>query len=312
MNPIVGANSFAPTASRHPTRALYTALLQTETPLAVPAGTDALLQRILQRSRYLGDLTARHSLPRHYSPENLWRYIHDSHQRETRRYTPLTGAPGISREFCRYALLQLAPAILVDGCWLIGLAHHPALLDTPRRLLLRIHADELGNGRPDWNHPNVYRRLLDSLAIELPAFDTPEFADDSRLLDAAFTLPVYLLGMGWRAERFFPELLGLNLAIELSGLGADYQRAIDILRHYGFDPTLLQLHLSIDNAASGHTALAAQALIAFMEAEKKQLGSDAIPPLWERVRRGYHSLTMATLGLVAGLGKRYVGERLGW
>lgn len=304
------AKNHASTLSQRQARPLYTALLHTETSLAVPPEAHRIIKRVLQRSQWLARLKPQDSFPADYSAENLHRFISQHHRQEIERYRPLTAPPGISRHFCRHALLQLAPAILVDGGWLIGLNHHLYPLETPRRNLLRIYADEIGNGQVDWNHPNVYRRLLDSLELRLPPFDSPDFADDPRFVDAAFDIPVYLLSMGWLAEQYFPELLGLNLAIELSGLGASYMRAIDILRYYGLDTTLLQLHLSIDNPASGHTALAEQALRDFLDNQRQQLGDQAMGMLWQRVINGYHSLEMVSLKLVAVLMMGYLKERL--
>lgn len=286
-------------------RQRYRALLQVETPLAVPSAARRVVQNTLGRSRWLARLSRGRAFPHRYEAGQLNHFIAETHRSELDRHRPLTGEPGIDRDFCRYALLQLAPAILVDGAWLIGVAGHDGQLDRCRHALSIIYGDEIGNGRVEWNHPNVYRRLLDGLGLALPPFDSPAFADDRRFLTAAFDLPVYLLSMGWLAGQYLPELLGLNLAIELSGLGAAYLRAIDILDHYGLDTTLFRLHLSIDNPASGHTALAAQAIDWFMANQTRQLGQPAGDRVWQRVRWGYHSLAAATLSLVASLAVRY-------
>ncbi|MGI9212065.1 MAG: iron-containing redox enzyme family protein [Methylococcaceae bacterium] len=293
-------------------RELYRPLLDTETPLAIPAAAKTVVQRFLRRGDWLSHVPGRRPFPRQYTAEQLHHYIHQTHLSELKRYRPLAASPGISLEFCRYALVQLAPAILIDGAWLIGLNAYGGALDQPREDLLRIYADEIGAGCVEWNHPNVYRRLLDSQNVHLPPFDSDDFARATCFMDAAFELPVYLLSIGWQAEQYFPELLGLNLAIELSGLGAMYLRAIDILEHYGIDPTLFRLHLSIDNPASGHTALAERAIRTYMDNQRRQLGAAAMALVWKRVRRGYHSLNAATLGLLGGLAWRYqMGHRRG-
>jgi hypothetical protein len=210
----------------------------------------------------------------------------------------------VGGEFCRWVLLQLAPTILVDGCWLAGIATAAECLDTAGRHLLKIYADELGNGRPERNHPNVYRRLLDQLGIELPPFDGEAFANDPRFLDAAFDLPVYLLAMGQYPQRYFPELLGLNLAIELSGLGAGYMRAIDLLRSHGLDPAIIRLHLSIDNLASGHAARARDAIMTHMDSMERKGSGEVSRRLWKRVWTGYLSLNLAVLRLAWKLRQR--------
>ncbi len=291
-------------------RQLYRALLQVETPLAVPPAAERVVQNTLRRSQWLARLPQGQAFPRRYMAGQLSHFIDHIHRLELERYRPLTGKPGVDPDFCRYALLQLAPAILVDGAWLIGVAGQDGQLDRCHHHLAMIYGDEIGNGQVEWNHPNVYRRLLDGLGLALPPFDSQAFAEDRRFMTAAFDLPVYLLSMGWLAERYLPELLGLNLAIELSGLGAVYLRAIDILAHYGMDSTLFRLHLSIDNPASGHTALAGQAIEWFMTNQTRSLGQSTRDGVWQRVRRGYYSLPAATLSLVTGLAVRYSFRRI--
>ena len=308
---VLRQRSDAITSGTPTARRLYHALLQVDTPLAVPRAADRVVQRTLRRGQWLARLSRQPRLPRPYAAGSLRHFIDATHRQELDRHRPLVAAPGISRDFCRFALLQLAPAILVDGAWLIGVAGHDGRLDGVRQSLLQIYADEIGNGQAEWNHPNVYRRLLDSLALSLPPIDSEAFVADRRFIPAAFDLPVYLLSMGWLAGRYFPELLGLNLAIELSGLGATYLRAIDVLAHYGMDTTLFRLHLSIDNPASGHTALARNALESFMAQQERQLGQPALTGLWQRVIRGHDSLNAASLSLVASLALHYLPERLG-
>ena len=285
-------------AERAGPRRLYTTLLRAESPADCPPAAIAFAERILRRARWLG---LWHPAPWRgpYSPEAFRRSLETLHCLELERYRPLAGPPTIGKEFCRWAILQFAPAVLVDGCWLAGMAIAPDRLDETGRELLAIYADELGNGRPERNHANVYRKLLASLGFELPPFDSEAFALDSRFLDAAFDLPVYLLAIGSSVQRYFPELLGLNLAIELSGLGAGYLRAIDLLRYHGIDPTILQLHLSIDNLSSGHAARARDAIQLYLDEAGRHGGRPAVRLEWRRIRTGYLSLTAAVLPLAA-------------
>jgi hypothetical protein len=287
-------------------RQLYTALLRAESPADCPISAGAFVNRILRRTRWLNALR-RSGFP--YSPETFHNHIETRYRREVDRYRPLSGSPGISKEYCRWAALQLAPAILVDGSWLAGIATASEKLGDTGRHLLRIYADELGNGRPDWNHSNVYRRLLESLGFDLPPFDSDEFAHDPGFLDTAFDIPVYLLAMGLLADLYFPELLGLNLAIELSGLGAGYMQTADILRHHGIDPAILQLHLSIDNLSSGHAARAREAIVLYLDEIRRREGAEAVQFQWKRIWMGYLSLNTAALGLTANFMLRYFRDR---
>jgi len=299
-----------PGRSKPNPRQLFAALLRAESPADCPPEADALIRRVLRRARWLSPLQRGANRYFPYDPARFHARIEAMHQSEVRRYRALTGPPPVSREYCRWAALQLAPAILVDGCWLFGIGNAAEPLGETGRHLLRIYADELGEGRPEWNHPNVYRRLLESLGWDLPPLDSEDFAQHPLLLDAAFDIPVYLLAMGLRAEEYFPELLGLNLAIELSGLGAGYMRVIDILRYYRIDPAIIQLHLSIDNLTSGHAARAREAVMLFLDEVRRREGAEAEQAQWRRVWTGCLSLHGVAMGLALGFLARYARERL--
>jgi len=299
-----------PPPRRIDAREMFTRLLATESPAEAPPEADAVILGVLRRARCCAPLQRGHRRFFPYTPEGFHARIEAMHRREVGRYRPGSGPPRPGREDCEWAVLQLAPAILVDGAWLAGVGSAADCLGETGRHLLKTYADELGAGRPEWNHPNVYRRLLESLGFELPPFDGVAFARSPLFLDAAFEIPAYLLAMGLRTERYFPELLGLNLAIELSGLGAGYLRGVDILRHHGIDPAILQLHLSIDNLGNGHAARAREAVILFLDEVRRREGAGAVQAQWRRVWTGYLSLHAAALGLALGFLGRYLRHRL--
>jgi hypothetical protein len=285
-------------------------LLRSESPADLPEEAEAPVTRLLKRARWLERLGLGPFRLR-YAPAVFAERIERLHRQELERYRPLPAPPKADRAFCRWAALQLAPAILVDGAWLAGIPTAAGKLDPTRRHLLKIYADELGDGRVEWNHPNVYRRLLASLGFRLPAFDSEAFANHPAFVEAAFDLPVYLLAMGLTSDRNFPELLGLNLAIELSGLGSAYLRASEILRYHGMDPAIIQLHLSIDNLASGHAARARDAVMLYLEEIRQREGSVAVQPAWTRIRQGYLSLRAASSSITMAIVGRYGLHRLG-
>ncbi|MDD2768242.1 MAG: iron-containing redox enzyme family protein [Methylococcus sp.] len=291
----------APKPSQHPgprsKRALYTALLQAESPADMPDRATQAVERILRIARIAMPFQRAYHRFFPYDEAAFHARIEAIHRHEIGRYRPLAAPLRIGKDYCHGVILQLAPAILVDGCWLAGIATAAESLDTLNRHLMKIYADELGNGRPERNHPNVYRRLLADLGIELPPFDSDAFAADPRFLDAAFDIPIYLLAIGQRTHSYFPELLGLNLAIELSGLGAGYMRAIDMLLHHGIDPSIVQLHLSIDNLASGHAARARDAIVIYMDEMGRKGGPEISRRIWKRIWTGYLSLNIAALAL---------------
>ena len=250
-----------------------------------------------------------------YSPEGLQGWVNAVHDSEVARYRFSERPPKLSRDEYVWGIHQLAPAILVDGCWLQHLGQACYQDDRLHCLLFRIYADELGAGQASRNHPNVYRRLLGSLNISLPPVDSLEFAQHPGFLDAAFDLPVYLLAISRFPKRFLPEILGLNLAIELSGLGAQYQKLGDDLAFWGIDPLIVKLHQSIDNLACGHAALAVEAIQLYLHEIGEMGGDQAVADYWKRIWCGYRSLGIATRRLKWALGwefcRRFLPARVG-
>lgn len=287
-------------------RVLYHRLLNRETyPDSLPAAA-IYVEKILAWTRLLMPFQPRLRRRFSYSPEALRQRVEAIYRREMARYRPFH-QPRLSRELCLWGIEQMAPAILVDGCWLENAVGAEPVGDEVRRRLLRIFADEAGAGCSEQNHPNVHRRLLDSLGLALPPHASVDFAAHPRLIDAAFPLPVYLLAVGVWPERFFPELLGLNLAIELSGLGATYLSLVDTLRLHGVDPSIVQLHLSIDNLATGHAALAREAIELHL-AQLARQGAD-VPGQWRRVWTGYCSLGVVAMPFVFAGWRRWASSR---
>jgi hypothetical protein len=135
-----------------------------------------------------------------------------------------------------------------------------------------------------------------SLDVHLPKIGDPAFVKDARIHSSAFDFPSYMVAMGWHYTQFEPECLGLNLAIELSGLGSGYQRVIASLRKAGIDPLIAELHLSIDNLASGHARRARDAIVLFLENIARTEGPDGQKKAWERIHQGY-------LSYAVGLGR---------
>jgi hypothetical protein len=135
--------------------------------------------------------------------------------------------------------------------------------------------------------------LLDSLHIDLPPIHDRAFCEHPGFIDSAFDIPVYLMAISKFPARFLPELLGLNMAIELSGLGRVYLRLAQELRYWGIDPKIVNVHLSIDNLASGHAALAKNAIQHYLDQIAASQGEDAKDAHWRRIYHGYCSLATA-------------------
>jgi len=165
--------------------------------------------------------------------------------------------------------LQLvAPTKLVDGAWLYGLLQH--WQDSRFASLIQTYLEELGEGQPSKNHVVLYRKLLASQGCEL--------RDD--LDDEIYVQGAIQLGLAHLADRFLPEIVGFNLGYEqlpLHLLITAYE-----LKELGIDPYYFTLHVTVDNADSGHAKQAVDAVFAAMP----RLGDGE--EFWRRVRNGYN------------------------
>lgn len=192
------------------------------------------------------------------------------------------GAP--RRYFCNRAhalwfLQQVAPTKAVDGAWLHGTLWH--WRDPRFHGLIRTFLEELGDGDPRCNHVLIYQRLLSHLGCLQLAPLAP-----ARYLQGALQL-----ALGQHCERFLPEVIGYNLGYEQPPL--HLLITTQELAELGIDAHYFQLHVTIDNAASGH---ARRSLESFTG-----LARDQGPEFYERVRQGYrlNDLGIDTPSLIA-------------
>ena len=153
--------------------------------------------------------------------------------------------------------------------------------------LFATYWDELGNGDLSLNHPLIYRDVLREMGVDLPPTRSPEFAAWSAAPGRVVRAAGLLAGRSARFPRTFePEILGLNLAMELSGVGGSYRRARQALKEYGFSTAFVDIHNTIDNVATGHSAWAADAIDGYMAQQTLTSRAGA----WDRIRAGYRSL----------------------
>ncbi|MFC0251827.1 iron-containing redox enzyme family protein [Massilia consociata] len=154
------------------------------------------------------------------------------------------------RAHALYFIKAVAPTKLVDGAWLYGLLKHwnnPAYHE-----LIKTYLEELGEGAPSKNHVTIYRKLLATHGC-----DGWESLGDEHFVQGAIQL-----ALGHHADSFLPEIIGYNLGYEqlpLHLLITSYE-----LNEFGIDPYYFTLHVTVDNAASGHAQKAVQALAGLM------------------------------------------------
>lgn len=155
-----------------------------------------------------------------------------------------------NRAHALHFLQAVRPTKLVDGAWLHGVLHH---WNDPRALpLLQICLEELGHGNPACNHVLIYRQLLAGLGCDTPL----------PLSDAHFLQGTVQLALGYLADDYLPELLGYNLGYETPPL--HLMITSHELHELGIDPRYFRLHVTIDNAGSGHALKALQALTGYL------------------------------------------------
>ncbi len=143
-------------------------------------------------------------------------------------------------------LKGVAPTKLVDGAWLYGLLKH---WRDPRFLtLIQTYLEELGEGVPDKNHVVIYKKLLATHGCQ----------QWHSLSDAHFVQGAIQLALAQHTAHFLPEVIGYNLGYEqlpLHLLITAYE-----LNELGIDPYYFTLHVTVDNASTGHAMQAVQAV----------------------------------------------------
>ncbi len=166
-----------------------------------------------------------------------------------------------------YFLQSVAPSKLVDGAWLYGTVKHAN--DWRYHGLIRTYLEELGDGEPALNHVVLYRNLLTE----------HDCAPIAQLDDSLYLQGAIQLGLGHLSDEFLPEILGYNLGYEqlpLHLLITSFE-----LSELGIDPYYFTLHVTIDNASSGHAYKAVQAVLDLLPNDHSK------GEFLERLRAGY-------------------------
>lgn len=162
------------------------------------------------------------------------------------------GAPRFYFPAKAHALLflqQIEPTKRVDGAWLYAVTRY--FNDLKYFPLIQIYLEELGNGQAAQNHARLYKKLLQTESIMT-----------TRLPDCLYRQGCIQLALSLVGDDFLPEMIGFNLAYEQTPLHlliSAYE-----LEELGIDPYYFSLHITIDNAHSGHARQAINALYAFM------------------------------------------------
>jgi hypothetical protein len=192
--------------------------------------------------------------------ESYGAYLRGRRGGEPRRYFP-------AKAHALAFLQAVAPTKLVDGAWLFGTLERWD--DAAFRPLITTYLEELGAGVREKNHVALYQRLLAEIGC-----------DNWRSLpDRNFVQGAIQLALAWNAEHFLPELIGFNLGYEqllLHLLITSYE-----LNELGIDPYYFVLHVTVDNASTGHAVKAVEALQGLMPRVGDSTG------FYRRVQNGF-------------------------
>lgn len=171
---------------------------------------------------------------------------------EYRRYVDerKAGAPRrlfANRAHALYFLRAVAPTKLVDGAWLYGVLRRAG--DVRLAPLVRTYLDELGNGTAAQNHVLLYRRLLAANGCD----GWQQLGDDH------FTQGAIQLALAHLGDEFLPEAIGFNLGYEQLPLHLPI--TAHELAELDVDPYYFTLHVTIDNASTGHARKALESVL---------------------------------------------------
>lgn len=264
-------------------QSLYSALLRAQPSEAVLARSRDWLDARLNEA---GELP--HDLPEDPAALSAWlAHRNAAVGAQYAAYLAERQAGGPRRYFSNkahalYFLRGVAPTKRVDGAWLYGLVNH--WRDVRYAGLITTYLEELGEGEASANHVAMYERLLTELGCE----------SVNGLADEQYVQGAIQLALAHGAAHYLPEIIGFNLGYEqlpLHLLITAYE-----FNELGLDPYYFTVHVTGDNAHSGHA--------------RKAL--DSVQQLWpvlgdgqdfaRRVRLGYllNDLGVGTVDVIHG------------
>ena len=195
-------------------------------------------------------------------------------------------------------LVQQAPIKFVDGAWLahIHKITTPFILRSVTKPAWQILSEELGDGDLSKHHVYLYRQLLQDVGCPLPDGHSAEFIKSSvwegMNNHGAWEAAVGQLLISLFPNEFLPEILGFNMHYELITL--ETMQATHELKSLGIHPYYFLIHIAIDNADSGHTAMAMHTVTRYLDMICATEGDAALEQAWKRVQIGY--ILSQTLG----------------
>lgn len=249
----------------------------------------------LERSRAMIWKGERPIPSRHYSPGALDGWLDKKHRDQVDSYRPPAARPDVPKDAFIETTVQLAPLILIDGAWLQGMASPPLIHTSVARMMFHVFVEEIGEGKSKEHHANIYRDLLTAMGVSAPPVESRAFADWDRLDDSSYEIATLWLAISCFPRHFMPEILGLNLAVELAGVGGPYMEARDTLRRFRYPTLFVDMHNAADNVTAGHAAWATNAIKHYMDQLTERQGPHHLDDVWHRVWSGVRA-TLPQIG----------------
>jgi len=244
-------------------------------------------QHILKQLSQLAKLTKPNQAPPSYSIHLLDQILKETREThmavfENTDFEYLEGKNLIDKYVAAY------PSYCTDASWLDGCVNIANRHLEEYQLMFEIYRDENGNGHFENNHNVIARKLLASMDCELPSLKEEKFfVSDIQAAGFLGTLIKYALAIN--TDTFLPEVLAVNLVVETNGVGWKYRHNSRELQRENYDPHYMDLHVSVDNFASGHSALARRAIITFLD-RAKRYGTHNQKLLWSRIWNTFYGL----------------------
>lgn len=232
-----------------------------------------------------------------FNPSQLQTFLLDGHNSNTNAYEQYIERrrAGGQREMfgneeeAHWWLKQSAPVKYVDGAWLGHINKVTTLfaLRSVTKNAWQVMSEELGDGDLTKNHIHVYRELLDEIHSGLPEGHMEDFIhprhelNEKRVWKAAMAQLLISLF----PNDFLPETLGFNMAYE--GLPLHLMKSVKELDELKINSYYFVLHISIDNNDTGHSAMAMQVVLDYLEHVREEEGEAAAQKMWRRVQAGF-------------------------
>jgi hypothetical protein len=189
--------------------------------------------------------------------------------------------------------LRLASCVkYVDGSW-VGNGLSAATRRGDRvaaKNAWQVMSEEFGDGDLQKHHVWVYEALMRSLESD-GASSTPGYEwgfdgfAEGEGIPRCWTAAVAQQLIGLHAAEFLPEALGFNMAYE----ALPYHLLVTTreLKELNIDNYYFALHVTIDNADSGHAAVARVAVENYLAGVRERDGEEAESAAWKRVQAGF-------------------------